>query len=186
MAKVSLLSISGASVGLFVQNLEASLHEKMQEICSSFNKPYPQNWAALTSNKVSFEQPDSQPFLRAQDGDIYMVLFEENDVLELQFMSKEHKKTLMVRQNMSLRDVQHLLCRAFQERFPLMCANLKVEGITYDNFDDMPFLQLKDNEKEVHVQFERTTDMYFFDKRDRLPQCFPDPFDTVPHLRLDS
>ena len=86
----------------------------------------------------------------------------------------------------ALRDVQHLLCRALQERFPLMCANLKVEGINYDNFDDMPFLQLKDIENEVHVQFERTTDMYFFDKRDRLPQCFPDPFDTVPPLKLDS
>ena len=186
MAKVSLQSTSGAHVELSVQNLEAPLHEKMQDICSSFNKPYPQSWAVLTSKKVSFEQPDSQPFLRAQDGDTYMVVFEENDVLELQFMSKEHKKILMVRQNMSLRDVQHLLCRTFQERFPLMCANLKVEGITYDNFDDMPFLQLKDNEKEVHVKFERTTDMYFFDKRDRLPQCFPDPFDTVPQLSLDS
>ena len=131
MAKVSLQSTSGAHVELSVQNLEASLHEEMQDICSSFNKPCPRNWAVLTSKKGIFEQPDSQPFLRAQDGDIYMVVFEENDVLELQFMSKEHKKILMVRQNMSLRDVQHLLCRALQERFPLMCENLKATDLYF-------------------------------------------------------
>ena len=186
MAKVSLRSISGAHVELVVQSLEASLQEKMQVICSSFNKPYPQTWAVLTSKKVSFEQPDSQPFLSAQDGDIYMVVFQKNNVLELQFMSKEHKKILMVKQNMSLRGVQHLLCRAFQQRFPMMCATLNIGGTTYDNFADMPFLQLRDNEKEVHVEFERTPDMNFFDKCDRLPQYFPDPFDDVPELHLDS
>ena len=60
MTKVSLQSISGAHVELSVHKLEASLYEKMQDICSSFNKPYPPNWAVLTSKKTIFEQPDSQ------------------------------------------------------------------------------------------------------------------------------
>ena len=65
---------------------------------------------------------------------------------------------MTVHRTMALRDVQKILCRAFQQRFPLMTANLVCAGNSFDNFTDMPFVTADDGD-EIQVNFDQTSGM---------------------------
>ena len=106
--------------------------------------------------------------------------------LEVAFNYAGETKILMVQRSQALRDVQQLLCRAFYQRFPMQAASLKIAGILYDDFDDMPFLTLEDARMpEVDVDFELASDMYHFDMIDRRRQPCPDPFNEISGLVLE-
>ena len=104
------------------------------------------------------------------------------DEMEVAFNYAGETKILMVKRSQALRDVQQLLCRAFYQRFPMQAASLKIAGIVYDDFEDMPFLTLEDAEKQdAQVDFEPASDMHHFDVNDRSP----DQFDEIPELVLE-
>ena len=106
--------------------------------------------------------------------------------MEVTFNYAGETKILMVKRSQALRDVQQLLCRAFHQRFPMQAACLKIAGIVYDDFEDMPFLTLEDAEaQDVQVEFELASDMYHFDVIDRRRQPSQDPFDEIPELALE-
>ena len=90
---------------------------------------------------------------------------------------------MLVKRNMPLRDVQQKLCREFRQRFPLMSANLSCAGQNFDDFNDKPFVQAEDND-EVLVTFSQTTDLYFFDCRDRRRPTADPPCGILPELSL--
>ena len=101
--------------------------------------------------------------------------------LEVAFNYAGETKILMVQRSQALRDVQQLLCRAFYQRFPMQAASLKIAGVVYDDFEDMPFLTLEDvGTPDVKVEFELASDMYHFDITDRRRQPSPDPFSEMP------
>ena len=103
--------------------------------------------------------------------------------LEVAFNYAGETKILMVQRSQALRDVQQLLCRAFHQHFPMQAASLKIAGILYDDFEDMPFITLEDARMpEVDVEFELASDMYHFDMIDRRRQPSPDPFDEISEL----
>ena len=106
--------------------------------------------------------------------------------LEVAFSYAGETKILMVQRSQALRDVQQLLCRAFHQHFPMQAASLKIAGILYDDFEDMPFITLEDARMpEVDVEFELASDMYHFDMIDRRRQPSPDPFDEISELILE-
>ena len=106
--------------------------------------------------------------------------------MEVTFNYSGETKILMVKRSQALRDVQQLLCRAFYQRFPMQAASLKIAGIVYDDFEDMPFLTLEDAEtQDAQVDFEPASDMYHFDVNDRRRQPSPNPFDEIPELVLE-
>ena len=106
--------------------------------------------------------------------------------LEVAFSYAGETKILMVQRGQALRDVQQLLCRAFHQHFPMQAASLKIAGILYDDFEDMPFITLEDARMpEVDVEFELASDMYHFDMIDRRRQPSPDPFDEISELILE-
>ena len=78
--------------------------------------------------------------------------------------------------DVALRDLQKKLCNAFRVPFPTMQANLEIEGVFYDDFEQHPFLDhaiLCDGASyaaEAFVIFEPTTDLFWFDWHDRRKQ----------------
>ena len=68
----------------------------------------------------------------------------------------------------------------------MQAASLKIAGIVYDDFEDMPFLTLEDAEtQDAQVDFEPASDMYHFDVIDRRLRPSPAPFDEIPELALE-
>ena len=91
-----------------------------------------------------------------------------------------------VLRKVELRDIQKDLCKAFKERFPLMCAILTdSNGQIFDDFIDTPF---KDAEpKQVYeVTFELTRDMFWFDWGHRRCSPSPEPLSDESELHLFS
>ena len=76
----------------------------------------------------------------------------------VKFYSSDRQFEMTVRRSMASRDVQKELCKAFQQRFPLMTASLVCAGNTFDNFNDMPFVTADDGD-EIQVNFDQTSDM---------------------------
>ena len=76
----------------------------------------------------------------------------------VKFYSSDREFEMTVHRTMALRDVQKTLCRAFQQRFPLMTASLVCAGASFDNFKDYPFVDADDGE-DIQVNFEQTSDM---------------------------
>ena len=83
---------------------------------------------------------------------------EAANIVHVKFLSMDREVEMTVRRSMALRDVQKKLCKAFQQRFPLMTASLVCAGNTFDNFNDMPFVTADDGE-EIQVTFDQTSDM---------------------------
>ena len=78
----------------------------------------------------------------------------------------------------TLRDLQKKLCKAFHVPFPSTQATLEIEGVVYDDFEQHPFLDyaiLCDGASaatDALVLFEPTTDLFWFDWNDRRkPEC---------------
>ena len=64
-----------------------------------------------------------------------------------------------------LRDLQELLCTTFKYPFPKTMVSLRVDGTTYDDFQQ-PFAKGVPDEPCV-VRFVETDNPYFYDWRDR-------------------
>ena len=219
---VVLDTMNGSRKIFAVANLETTLAEVQRDVLTLFEKPYPTTWASLTVGSDHYASPDSKPFLSVSEGDVLKLVFQNTNFVRINFTSEGKKtKTLTVQRNVSLRDVQHMLCSAFHERFPLMCASLNVGGDRFDDFNDYPGSWMKqdhpvylvspmqphilvpfrnpillphrsaldkpfvnaDDNGEIQIHFETTSDMYFFDLIDRR-QPSPDPCE-VPELSLE-
>ena len=76
----------------------------------------------------------------------------------VKFYSSDRQFEMTVRRSMALRDVQKELCKAFQQRFPLMTASLVCAGSSFGNFTDMPFVTADDGD-EIQINFDQTSDM---------------------------
>ena len=162
MAIVQLQSV-GDRIALRVQSLEATLKEKAPDICSLFNKPYPQTWLALVVKSKKFIQPTSQPFLEAMDEDTYIVVFLKNDFLKLSFFSRSEVKFLMVQRYMTLHEVQMPLCEAFHQRVQSMTATLRLARVLYMDLEDMPFLAHdEEGPRRVDVEFQLSCEMDYW------------------------
>jgi len=83
-----------------------------------------------------------------------------------QFSNGTKLVELPVQQDADLRSLQEELCRLFGKPFPKMTATVRVNGESFDDFQDTPFRAL-DPGSLVEVGFEQTTDPYFYDLIDR-------------------
>ena len=79
----------------------------------------------------------------------------------------------------SLRDVQQELCGLCRKRFPWESAAVTVNGVTFDDFIDKPFVSAVDGER-VNVVFAQSTDMYWIDFFYRQPKKREDTFEALP------
>ena len=77
---------------------------------------------------------------------------------------------LPVQPEADLRSLQKELCQLFGQPFPKMMATVRVDGERFDDFGDTPFCAVQDG-AQVEVEFERTTDPYFYDLADRTQRC---------------
>ena len=109
-----------------------------------------------------------------------------NESVTIVVIRGEEAVEVEVLRAVELRHVQKCLCKAFRERFPLMCASLTdAEGQKFDDFNDMPFKNAEPNEI-YEVAFELTRDMFWFDWADRKFTPSPDPFCDDSELYLFS
>ena len=110
------------------------------------------------------------------------------DTLCIVVKNAEHAIQIEVPREVELRYVQRLLCKAFKERFPLMCASLSdSEGRFFDEFSDRPFKCAEPNDV-YEIAFALTRDMFWFDWIDRreAPTCStPCSVRELPPLSLD-
>ena len=88
----------------------------------------------------------------------------------VKFQRYDGSQTLitMVSKTISMRDLQKGICSFFNESFPKKAAKLKVYGKTYDDFGNYPFEDVIGEDVNAIVDFEDTTDPYFYDVQDRL------------------
>ena len=77
---------------------------------------------------------------------------------------------LPVQPEADLRSLQKQLCELFGQRFPKMMAAIRIGGERFDEFGDKPFGNVQDGET-VEVEFEQTTDPFFYDLADRTQRC---------------
>ena len=77
---------------------------------------------------------------------------------------------LPVQPESDLRSLQKQLCQLFGESFPKMKAVVRIGGERFDEFGDKPFGNVQDGEI-VEVEFEQTTDPFFYDLADRTQRC---------------
>ena len=82
------------------------------------------------------------------------------------FSSGDKLFHLPVQQEADLRSLQKEICQLFGQPFPKMMAAVRVDGERFDDFGDMPFRAVQDG-AQVEVEFEQTTDPYFYDLADR-------------------
>ena len=176
---VFMLSMDGRREAFVVTNSEVTLGEMQKQVLALFEKT-PETWVSLIMESVTYTLPESQPLLLAEDGDVLETVFYSNrtpNSVELNFRMEEQAVLMVVERTMALRDVQETLCRAFRQRFPLMCASVVCAGTSFDEFNDMPFVGAEEGD-EIPVSFSTTSDMYFFDKIFRRGAQRPssDPF----------
>ena len=176
MALVSLQSVNGVCKGFHVTNSEVILADVQQQVLALFDKPFDTTWVYFVDGSEKHTLPTSKPFLRANTGDVLSANFRDSKTVELTFVSGDKSETFTLERNLALRDVQKLLCSTFRQRFPLMCANLKSAHRTFADFNDTPFVDAEDLDG-FDVEFDTTTDMFFFDLFDRKREPSPDPFD---------
>ena len=85
----------------------------------------------------TYTTPSCQPFLHVTNGAAMNTIFaptETDDNVYVKFYSSDREVEVTVRRTMALRDVQKTLSRAFQQRFPLMTANLVCARACFENF----------------------------------------------------
>ena len=116
---------------------------------------------SLTMEGETYTTPKSQPFLGVTKGDVLQAIFMKSEAansVDVKFLSLDREVEMTVRRSMALRDVQKKLCKAFQQRFPLMTASLVCAGKNFDNFKDYPFVDVVAG-GDIQVNFEQTSDM---------------------------
>ena len=87
-----------------------------------------------------------------------------------------------------LRDLQQVLCKAFKKSFPATMASLTVNGVLYDEFHQQPFKRDHPRDECV-VEFKPTDNPLFYDIDDRtgkltLEQEMNPARPTLPNLGL--
>ena len=108
------------------------------------------------------------------------------EIVKVVILRGDESVEVEVLRNVELRHVQKYLCRAFRERFPLMCASLTDSGgQTFGDFNDTPFKDAEPNDI-FEVAFELTRNMYWFDWADRKCAPSPDPLSDDSELYLFS
>ena len=65
-----------------------------------------------------------------------------------------------------LREIQKQLCTDFGQRFPSTKAVLVLDKVRFDEFEDTPFVNCRDN-ADFNIVFIPTDDTYFLDYQDR-------------------
>ena len=160
--EIHLQNLEGRLEPLNVTSPKATLEELQAPILQLFEKNISATtWVSLTMEGDTYTTPKSQPFLGVTNGDVLQALFMKNEaanIVHVKFLSLDREVEMTVRRSMALRDVQKKLCKAFQQRFPLMTASLVCAGKNFDNFSDMPFVTADDGE-EIQVTFDQTSDM---------------------------
>ena len=111
---------------LSVIRSEITLEEMQEPILRLFEKNIP-TWVSLALEGEIFSNANCQPFLRVTSGDVMNTIFVRSETANnvyVKFYSSDREFEMTVHRTMALRDVQKTLCRAFQQRFPLMTASL--------------------------------------------------------------
>ena len=160
--EIHLHTLEGRVEPLKVSRSEITLEEIQEPILQLFGKNVPASiWVSLTMENETYTTPSCQPFLHVANGAAMNTIFAESetdDNVYVKFYSSDRQFEMTVRRSMALRDVQKKLCKAFQQRFPLMTASLVCAGNSFDNFNDMPFVTADDGD-EIQVNFDQTSDM---------------------------
>ena len=163
---VFMLSLDGRREKFVVTNPEITLFEMQKEVLDLFEKAYSDTWVSLILENVAYTLPECQPLLQCENGDVLETIFynkRKSHSVELKFSADENAVMMVVERTAALRDLQKDLCKAFRQRFPLMCASVVCAGASFDDFNDLPFVRAEEGE-EIMVSFTRTSDMYFFDQ----------------------
>ena len=158
--EIHLHTLEGRMEPLSVTRSDVTLEEMQEPILRLFEKNIP-TWVSLTMEGETYTTPKSQPFLGVTKGDVLQAIFMKSEAgisVDVKFLSLDREFEMTVHRTMALRDVQETLCRAFQQRFPLMTASLVCAGASFDNFKDYPFVDVDDGE-DIQVNFEQTSDM---------------------------
>ena len=158
--EIHLQNLEGRLEPLTVTRPKATLEELQEPILQLFEKNIP-TWVSLTMENESYTTPSCQPFLHVTSGDVMNTLFvrsETDENVVVKFYSSDREIEMAVRKTITLRDVQKKLCKAFQQRFPLMTATLICAGERFDDFNDYPFVEANDGE-EIQINFVQTSDM---------------------------
>ena len=160
--EIHLQNLEGRLEPLNVTSPKATLEELQEPILQLFGKNISATtWVSLTMEGETYTTPKSQPFLGVTNGDVLQAIFMKSEAansVDVKFLSLDREVEMTVRRSMALRDVQKKLCKAFQQRFPLMTASLVCAENNFNNFSDMPFLTADDGE-EIQVKFDQTSDM---------------------------
>ena len=158
--EIHLHTLEGRMEPLSVTRSDVTLEEMQEPILRLFEKNIP-TWVSLALEGEIFSNANCQPFLHVTSGAAMNTIFaksETDDNVYVKFYSPDRQFEMTVRRSMALRDVQKKLCKAFQQRFPLMTASLVCAGNSFDNFNDMPFVTADDGD-EIQVNFDQTSDM---------------------------
>ena len=159
---IHLHTLEGRVERLKVTRSEMTLEEMQEPILRLFEKNIPATtWVSLTMENESYTTPSCQPFLHVTSGDVMNTLFvrsETDENVVVKFYSSDREIEMAVRKTITLLDVQKKLCKAFQQRFPLMTATLICAGERFDDFNDYPFVEANDGE-EIQINFVQTSDM---------------------------
>ena len=160
--EIHLQNLEGRLEPLTVTSPKATLEELQEPILQLFEKNISATtWVSLTMESDTYTTPKSQPFLHVTNDDVLQAIFMKSEAansVDVKFLSLDREVEMTVRRSMALRDVQKKLCKAFQQRFPLMTASLVCAGNSFDNFNDMPFVTADDGD-EIQVNFDMTSDM---------------------------
>ena len=158
--EIHLHTLEGRMEPLSVTRSDVTLEEMQEPILRLFEKNIP-TWVSLALEGEIFSNANCQPFLHVTSGDVMNTLFvrsETDENVVVKFYSSDREVEMAVRKTITLRDVQKKLCKAFQQRFPLMTATLICAGERFDDFNDYPFVEANDGE-EIQINFVQTSDM---------------------------
>ena len=136
-----------------------------KSVCAVFGKDYPSTTVSFVLNEMVFEDFGAQPFGALSASPEARVLFSGKVLVSLRNMIGETAE-IAVDSDVSLRELQALVCKLFHQRFPATKATLVVDHMVYDDFMHIPFKTCTGS-VEATVTFAPTDDPYFYDLRDR-------------------
>ena len=103
-----------------------------------FGKPYPATTVSFVVNEIVFDEFTARPFSTLAVCAEVRVIF----ICQVQVrLTKINGETsdIAIDPSTSLRDLQVILCKVFQQRFPTIKATLIVGDNVYDEFIQVPF-----------------------------------------------
>ena len=154
-----LQSTDGTCVEVEIENSERmmTLYEIQKDLLKLFEKDLVDVWVSLAWKSVTYTNPKSQPFLSLSNGDVFNVLFEPNQLMNILFSFGRCRTPLInmtVRRMTILGDLQCQLLAAFAwQDVPIAAAIVDRAGLTYCDMNDMPFAEAQDGD-EFRVTFD--------------------------------